>query len=182
MSTRICVLLGLTAFLTLGGCASRSLRLVNPQDESPRLSAHQEGVSVSGGGSGSSRGWDRRIILSLTLHNARDKTLKLKRKDLVMQLGLRRVSAHQLIGSEESGPVEGIRVPPHVKVDFIAQFSTAFAIRKTGKIVLRLYEEGSKEPIALEVPIRLKRPPDILKAPGMIDRADKAPADANRGS
>ncbi len=182
MSTRIFVLLGLTALFMLGGCASRSLHLVNPQDESPRLSARQEGVSVSGGGSGSSRGWDRRIILSLTLRNERDKTLSLSRKDLVMRLGLRRVSAHTLIGSEESGPVEAIQVPPHVKVDFIAQFSTAFAIRKTGKIVLRLYEEGSTEPLALEVPIRLRRPPDILKAPGMLDRADKDPVDANRGS
>ena len=182
MSTRIFVLLELAALFALGGCASRPLHLVNPQDESPRLSARQEGVTISGGGSGSSRGWDRRIILSLTLHNERDEALRLSRKDLVMRLGLRRVSAHTLIGSEESGPAEEIRVPAHGKVEFIAQFSTAFAIRKTGKIVLRLFEEGSDQPIELEVPIRLRRPPDLLKTPGMLDRAGKDPADENRGS
>lgn len=171
MSSRVLLFLAAAALLLPGGCASQAMRLVNPGDQSPRLAADQAGVSVTGGGSGSSRGWDRRILVSLAIRNGRAQALRLARKDLILRLGFRGVSAHTLIGSEQSGPVEAIHVAAGARVEIVAQFSTALAMRKEGKIVLRFREEGSDEVIQVEVPVGLHPPPPLLKAPGTLDRA-----------
>ena len=155
----------------LAGCASTSLDVVNPADDSPRLAARADGVTVTGGGTATSRGWDRRLIVSFSLRNEGKKKLRLARKDITMALGPRRVAAHTLVGSEKTGPVDAVEVPPREKVSFVAQFSTALGIKKTGSIFLRVSRAGSEEAVELEVPIRLREPPELEQEPVLMDRA-----------
>ncbi|MDP3939925.1 MAG: hypothetical protein Q8R92_17545 [Deltaproteobacteria bacterium] len=167
--------------LSLAGCASRALDIVNPADSSPRLAARVGGVTVTGGGTATSRGWDRGLIVSFTLRNEGKQALHLARKDLVLKLGFRRVAAHTLIGSEKSGAAEAVEVPPKGKVDFIAQFSTALGITKKGSILLRVRRAGEEKRIEIEVPIVLRKPPDLEKEPALMDRAGAPPDEDERG-
>lgn len=167
--------------LVLAGCASHALDVVNPADDSPRLSARGESITVTGGGTATSRGWDRRLIVSFSLRNEGKRKLQLARKDIVMKLGPRQVAAHTLVGSEKTGPVEIIEIPPRGKVEFIAQFSTSLGIKKTGRILLGVSRAGSEETVELEVPIRLRKPPDLEREPALMDRAGGPPDEDERG-
>ncbi len=153
MSCRFLLLL----LLALPGCASRSLEIINPTNNAPTILASAGYVAVWGGGSASARGWDRRALVSLTVKNDRPQAITLARKDLVMRLGLRRRAARSLVGSEATGRVESIAVPPHGKVELITEFSTALAVRRKGTIALRFVEEGTGEVVRVEVPFRMRR-------------------------
>lgn len=167
--------------LSFAACASHELDLVSPADGSPRLAARAGGLAVTGGGSATSRGWRRGVIASFTLRNLGKKKLRLARRDVGMKLGFRRVAAHTLIGSEKSGPVEAVTIPPRGTVEIIAQFSTSFGIKKTGTVVLRVGEEGGKGTFEVDVPIRLQAPPDLEDEAPSMDRAGTGPDRDERG-
>jgi hypothetical protein len=167
--------------LSLAACASHELDLVNPVDGSPRLAARADSLAVTGGGSATSRGWHRGVIASFTLRNLGAKKRRLARGDVLLELGFRHVAAHTRIGSEKSGPVEAVAIPPRGTVDVIAQFSTSLGIKKTGTVVLRVGEAGSERKVEVEVPIRLHAPPDLEDEPPSMDRAGVGPARGEQG-
>ena len=153
------LLLSLALLVASAGCSSRPLSVLNTEDGTSRLSAEANGVRVTGGGSASGRGWDRRVLISFRISNDRKTALTLARKDVVLVLGLRRVSAHTIIGSKDAGPVESMKIRPGTEVAVIAQFSSAFAIRKSGHITLRFDESKTDNELKLEIPIKLRHVP-----------------------
>jgi hypothetical protein len=150
-------LLLLLVFALLQGCHARPFDLRNPANDTPILAGESGGVIVRGGGSASGRGWDRRALVSLAVENKRSKDLELARKDVVLKLGLRRRKAHSLVGSDESGRVERVRIGAGKRVDLIAQFSAAFAARRKGRVALEFVEAGTGEVVRVDVPFRMRR-------------------------
>jgi len=150
-------LLLLPVLLLAAGCGSRAYDLRNPDDGSPVLAASASGLAVRGGGSASTRRWDRRALVSLTVKNDRKRDVTLDRRAIAMRLGLREPSANSLVGSGSEGRVEQIRVPAEGSLGLIAQFSAAFAARKSGTIRLDFVEADTKEKVRVEVPFRMER-------------------------
>jgi hypothetical protein len=173
----------LALLLALAACASNPMRVLNPADGSPRLTAAANGIRATGGGSASGRGWDRRLLVSLTLRNERAEALHLAREDVILAIGPRRVSPHTLVGSAGSGSVESITLPTGGSGGIIAQFSANFAIRKRGTIRLRFEEAGGGEVVKLEVPLKLDEGPDLQELPATMDRAEGGadPGDVRQG-
>ena len=147
----------LPVLLLAAGCGSRAYDLRNPDDGSPLLTGNAPGLTVRGGGSASTRRWDRRALLSLTVKNDRKKDLTLDRKAIGMRLGLRKPSANSLVGSGSEGRVEQVRVPALGSLGLIAEFSAAFAVRRRGTITLDFVEAPTKEKVRVEVPFRMER-------------------------
>ncbi len=165
----------LALLLALAACASQPMRVLNPADGSPRLAAEAKGIRATGGGSASGRGWDRRLLVSLTLSNERAEALRLARDDLVLAIGPRRVSPHTLVGSGGTGSVESITLPAGGTGGIIAQFSVNFAIGNRGTIRLRFEEVDGGEVVKLEVPLKLDTGPDLQELPATMDRAEGGP-------
>jgi len=151
------MLLLLPVFLIAAGCGSRAYDLRNPDDGSSLLAGSAPGLAVQGGGSASTRRWDRRAIVSLSVKNDRKKDLTLDRKAIGMRLGFRKPRANSLVGSGGEGRVEQVRVPPQGSLGLIAEFSAAFAVNKSGKVTLDFIEADTKEKVRVEVPFRMER-------------------------
>jgi hypothetical protein len=147
----------LPLFLLAAGCGSRAYDLRNPDDGSPVLAGSGPGIAVRGGGSASTRRWDRRALLSLSVRNDRQKDLTLAREAIGIRLGLRSPAANSLVGSGSEGRVEQVRVPALGSLGLIAEFSADFAARKSGKITLDFVEADTKEKVRVDVPFRMER-------------------------
>jgi hypothetical protein len=89
--------------------------------------------------------------------NDRKMDLTLDRKAIGMRLGLRKPRAASLVGSGSEGRVEQVRVPAEGSLGLIAEFSAAFAVRKSGNITLDFVDAGTKEKVRVEVPFRMER-------------------------
>jgi hypothetical protein len=165
----------LALLFALTACASQPMRVLNPADGSPRLAAAADGIRATGGGSASGRGWDRRLLVSLTLRNERAEALRLARDDLILAIGPRRVSPRTLVGSAKTGSVESITLPAGGTRELMAEFSANFAIKNRGTIRLRFEKVGGGNVVKLEVPLKLDRVPDLEDLPATMDRAQGGP-------